>query len=201
MPGDGRWLRDNAFLVAAVSLPAVIVVFFLLSAAVPRWLVDPPAYDLVLRAAEPYNQAGARIAVDYSVRDGRVEATVRPLPANAYPQAWVLFLFDHNTMNVREIPVDVPATLAENDPPRTIVVSALASRQVVAETTAPDGYEFTIRSNHGSGIVGEIFGMHRYDQTPTLVKNARVVRIPLPTVSQYVSPASLVGWLVDSRPH
>src|SRR6059058_5008536 len=115
MPSEGRWLRDNVFLVAAVSLPAVIVVFFVLSAAVPRWLVDPPAYDLELRAAEPYDQSRARIAVDYSVRDGRVEATVRALPGNAYPQAWVLFLFDHKTMSVRKIPVDVPATLAEND--------------------------------------------------------------------------------------
>jgi hypothetical protein len=44
----GRFVRDNPFLAAAVALPLVVVLFFLLSAALPRWTV-PPRYDLLLR--------------------------------------------------------------------------------------------------------------------------------------------------------
>jgi hypothetical protein len=96
-PDGGGFLRKNAFLVAAVSLPVVVVGFFLLSTAIPRWLVPPPAYDLLLRSGRPYEPSGPRIAVDFYVRDGRVEAVVRPVPANTYSQLPALWLFDHRS--------------------------------------------------------------------------------------------------------
>ena len=34
--------RHNAALVAGISLPIVVVIFFLLATSIPRWLVDPP---------------------------------------------------------------------------------------------------------------------------------------------------------------
>src|SRR6185503_16709977 len=104
-PEGGRFLRDNAFLVAAVSLPLVVVTFFLLSTAIPRWTVPPPQYDLLLRANDLYNQANPRMTVEFHVHDGKVEATVRAIGANAYPARTALFLFDHATMTSREIPI------------------------------------------------------------------------------------------------
>jgi len=197
MGRSDRFLRDNAFLVAAVSLPLVVVGFFLLSSAVPRWLVPAPAYDLLLRGTGPYDQSRPRVAVDFRVRDGRVEATVRPIPANGYPQPAALFLFDHRTLNVREIPVDLPSDLAENDPPRTIVIDAFTGRQVVAQAKAPDGYGLETRNYRGTGLVGDLFGMGRYDQTVALVNKGRVVPIALPLPYEDHFPVSTVGWLVD----
>ena len=69
-----------AFLLAAAALPAAVVVFFVLASVIPRWTVAPPAYDLLLRTESGYGQSGPRVSVDYNVRDGQVEATVRPLP-------------------------------------------------------------------------------------------------------------------------
>jgi hypothetical protein len=40
--------RDNAFLVAAVSLPLVVVAFFLLSTALPRRMVPPSTLALIV---------------------------------------------------------------------------------------------------------------------------------------------------------
>src|SRR4249920_2312039 len=80
------WLRDNLFLAAAVLLPVVVLSFFLLASAVPRWMVAPPAYDLVFRVSPQFNDGRPRLSVDYAVRDGRVEATVRPVAANGYPE-------------------------------------------------------------------------------------------------------------------
>jgi hypothetical protein len=201
MAADGKgFLLDNLFLVAAVALPVVVVGFFLIATAVPRWLVPPPRYDLVLRVSGIYDQT-RRIAVDYTVRDGRVEATVRPIPANGNAQPWMLFIFDHQSMNVREIPVDLPSTLAESDPPRTIAVSALAGRQVVAQAKAPDGYQFETRPYRNSGIVGEIFGMNRYEQNTSLVNGGPVVRISLPAPYEYQAPVSAIGWVVDQGQH
>ena len=48
----GRLVRDNAFLIAAAALPVLVVALFLLSTAIPRWTVPPPAYDVLLRTSD-----------------------------------------------------------------------------------------------------------------------------------------------------
>lgn len=198
MTRDGRsFLRDNAFLVAAVALPVVVVALFLASSIVPRWLVPPPAYDLLFHAGRPYDQAQPRVAVDFKVRDGRVEAIVQTVPVNGYPQLSSLFLFDHETMEVREIPFALPGDLSEGDPPRTVVIDALAGRRVLGQTKAPDGYELETRTTRGPGIVGDLFGMNRYDQDALLVNGGRVVRIAVPSPYRYHAPIYTLGWLVD----
>jgi hypothetical protein len=202
-PGRRGFLRDNAFLLAAVSLPLLVVVFFLLASIIPRWFVPPPAHDLLLRANDSYNQGNPRLTVDFNVRNGRVEATVRALPDSMYGVRSALFLFDHRTTATREIPIDLPVNLVADDPPRTIVVEALAGRQVVAEPQAPDGYRFETRSERGPGIVGDLFGMNRYDSGASLVKQGRVIAITLPPPYQnrYLSGVYAVGWLADDPQH
>jgi hypothetical protein len=196
-PGDGRFLRDNAFLVAAVSLPLLVVAFFLLSTTIPGWLVSPPAYDLVVRATDTYNQTNPRLMVDFDVRNGKVVATFQSVAVNGFGLRSRLFLFDHAAMSTREVPVELPDNLVEGDPPRTVVVDGLAGREVIARTKAPDGYELQNRSQRGPGIVGELFGMTRYDSEAVLTNRGRVIRIELPPAFRnvYASPVSPVGWL------
>jgi hypothetical protein len=197
-PDAGRFVRQNAFLVAAVSLPVVVVVFFLLAAAIPRWTVPPPAYDLVLRGSS-YDQPVQRVSVDFDVRDGRVQATVRAVAANMYPSRATLFLFDHRTMKVSRVAVDVP-DMKEGEPPRTFVVPALAKLHVIATATAPDGYELKLRSSGGTGIVGDLFGMGHHDRNVSLVNRGRVVSVALPPPYEYYSPVSALGWVnTDGR--
>ncbi len=198
MAGEGRgYLRENAFLVAAVVLPVVVAGFFILATAVPRWTVADPQYDLVLRVAPSYGVTPAKVAVDFNVRNGQVEAVVHPAPANSYTQPWSLFLFEHETTTVREIPVDLPTSLGEGES-RTIVVDALADRRLNTAVTAPDGYELMMHLNRGGGLVGDIFGMGRYRQTLALVNQGRVVPIVLPTAYQtYGSSAYALGWVMN----
>jgi hypothetical protein len=192
------FVRDNAFLVAAVTLPLVVVAFFLASSAIPRWLVPPPAYDLLITATEGYNPSNPRASIELSARDGRIEATVRPLPANSYGTRARLFLFDHTTLDTREIPVDLPNldSLKEGDPVQTIPVEALRGRQLLTQGNAPDGYRFENRGRSGSGIVGDIFGMHRYETEASLVNRGRVVRVVLPAPqNSYLSSVNALAWL------
>ena len=193
-------LRRNAFLVAAVALPVVVAALFLIASAIPQWTVPPPAYDLLLRVARPYGAARPRVAAEFAVRDGRVEATVRPAPEDTYVQSWALLLFDHETATVREIAIDgLPASMANGDEPRTIALGILAGRRVSAEPAAPDGYELRTRSSGGAGLIGDIFGMGRYRQHAALVNRGRVVPLELPPPYQdpYQSPVFAIGWLVD----
>jgi len=198
--GRGGFLRKNAFVVAAVCLPLLVVVFFVLASIVPRRLVAPPAYDLLIRANEVEAQPNSRVAVDFGVRDGRVEVVVRPLAAGGFATRSRLFLFDHATMNVSEVPVDMPEQieyLRENDPPRTRPVTALSGRRVLVQLRAPDGYQLQDRNTGNAGIVGELFGMRRYGSELSVVNRGRVVPIRLPLGFQqiYYAPISFVGWV------
>ena len=192
-----RFVRDNAFLVGAVSLPLLVVAFFLLSTLIPRWRVPPPAYDLLIRADGSYDRSAPSLTVDYVVRDGTVEATFKRAPAETYTRPGELFLVDHETMETRLVPVEIPRDLGPDDPPRTIVVQALEGRQVLAQPKAPDGYEFQTRYRGGPGIVGELFGMNRYDPGATLVNNGRVITITLPVEYRYYT-VQHVGWVTPA---
>jgi hypothetical protein len=193
--GGRGFLRDNAFLVAAVALPAVVVLLFLLATAIPRWTVPGPTYDLLVRAGGPYDQTVPRVALDFNVRDGQVEATIRPLNVNAYPQLATLFLIEHDTLNAREIPVEIPRDLKDGDPPRTIAINLPDGRRVNPGARMPDGYELSTRSQRGGGLVGDIFGMNRYDSDTILVNRGRVIAITLPSPYRYQSPVTAIGWL------
>jgi hypothetical protein len=195
-----RFVRENVFLVAAIALPLVVVGFFLLATLIPRWLVPPPAHDLLLRNNRTYDGSAIHISVEFQVRDGRVEATVRPVSTSTYSSLPALWLFDHTTMTIRQVPVDLPDRMSEGEAPRTIVVQALAGRRVLAQSQAPDGYEVTTRrSSGGAGLIGEVFGMRRYDAGVSLVCRGRVIRVPVPPAAEYQTPMYAVGWVVDER--
>jgi hypothetical protein len=205
MTPGGRFVRDNAFLVAAVLLPLVVAAFFLASSAIPRWTVPPPTYDLLIRATDAYNQTNPRVNVAFDERDGKVEATIRPAESGGYGWRARLFLFDHATMSVNEIPLDLPdsaGNLKEGDSPIVIVVDALAGRRLLTQAKAPDGYQLENRSQRSPGIVGDVFGMRRYGSEVSLVNKGRVVPIALPPPYRniYQSSVDALGWLVPGTP-
>jgi hypothetical protein len=195
------FLRDNAFIVAAVVLPVAVAAFFVVATVIPRWTVPPPSYDLVMRTTRPYDATRTGVVVDFAVRGGRVEATLRPPPPpNVYAEPSALLLFDHNTMSVREIPLELPTRMEEGEPPRTIVVEALSGRRVSPQAEAPDGYALQNRTGSGPGLVGELFGMGRYRPTAALVNGGRRVvqlTLPAPYRDPYQSPVYHVGWVLE----
>jgi hypothetical protein len=199
-PGEQSPLRANAFLVAAAALPLAVVGLFLLSTAIPRWTVPPPAYDLLLRANGPYDRTPQRVAVDFSVRNGQVVATVRTMPENTYPPPATLFLFDHTTSQTRTIPFEIP-NVTESTSPITVSVAALDGWTILDQPVAPDGYTFDSRTQRGPGIVGELFGMNRHDTQASITKDGRVVPIRTTSTSGYLSGLSPLGWVTNhARP-
>jgi hypothetical protein len=191
-----RFIRDNAFLFAAVLLPVVVIGLFLLVTAIPRWTVAAPQYDVLLQTTD-YDQAGRRVSAELFVRDERLHATIRTAVQNMHPPRVRLWRFDHTTLNLQEIPLDLP-----DDPPAgesiTLVIDALRAQRIVTDTKAPDGYEVRTQANGGPGLIGDLFGMRRYDQSLVLANRGRRVAIKPPTPNVYQTPMFL-GWLIDGR--
>jgi hypothetical protein len=202
-----RFLRENLVFVAAFALPAAVALLFILATAIPRWTVPLPQHDLVLRI-DSYGQPPPEVFVEFAVRDGRLEADVRPVvrPENpnmgiTYPQRWVLLLFDHTAMQVRELPVDLPRTLPPGES-RTVGIDALAGRRVVSGDTAPDGYKVTsLNTGGGGGIVGELFGMNRrYRRGVAIARDGRTIDVDLPAPHRDSYGAiTPIGWIQDER--
>jgi len=189
-------LRDNAFVVAAICLPLVVILLFLAASFVPRWLVPPPAHDLLLRASGPYAGNAPRVSVDFAVHDGRIDATVRGVPQGTYLQTWKLFLFDHESQEVREVPVVVPREMPPDAPAQMVALPSLEGRRILAQAEAPDGYRYDAGTNRAPGIVGELFGMNRYQARITLTRSGRVIPVPLPPAYPSYSIEPL-GWVAD----
>ena len=197
------FVRDNLVLIAAFALPAVVAVLFVLATAIPKWTVPAPQHDLVLRV-EQYGQPLPEVSVEFVARGGRVEAIVNPVPKPTNPamglpyvQRWTLLLFDHTAMQVREIPLDLPRTLAEGET-RTVVVEALAGRQVTPDTVAPDGYRVTSLSTGSSGgIVGDLFGMsRRYRRGIAIGRDGRTIELALPQPHRdSFGTIAAIGWI------
>ena len=207
MADTRRFLRDNAVLVAAFVLPAVVAVLFILATVIPKWTVPLPQHDLVVRVEHYENQPPPNVSVEFTVRDGRLEAFVRPVvkPDNpnagiVYPQRWKLLLFDHAAMRMRELPLDLPVTLDIGET-QTIPVDALAGRRVIPGDVAPDGYRVDSLGTYGGGggIVNELFGMNRrYRRRIAVGRDGRTVQIELPAPYRdtYGSIVT-IGWIVD----
>lgn len=185
-------LRDNAFLVAAVSLPVLVVGFFLLATAIPRWTVPPPAYDLLVKGYKPYSgDYRLKVSYDLDVRNGRLQLTVRPLATEQYQNKPVLFLVDHRTLDAHEVAM----TLRETPPdaPETTIFDPVPGRTLLDGTKAPDGYTLDQRPYHSTGILGDLFGMHSYQSSMGLSNRGRVIPVALP--QPYDAPMYFVAWV------
>ena len=197
------FLRDNAVLVAAFVLPALVALLFVLATAIPMWTVRPPQHDLVLRV-DNYQSPPPEVYVEFAVNNGRLEAVVRPVvkPDNpnvgiTYPQRQTLLLFDHASMQVREIPLDLPRTLDVGET-RTVIVEQVG--RVVPGDAAPDGYKVTsLNTGGGGGIVNELFGMNRrYRRGIAIGRNGRTIELELPApFRESYGSIVTIGWIVD----
>ena len=186
-------IRKNPMLAAGILLPVVVVVFFVLATAVPRWLVAPPQYDFVFTSIPP-NTAPAvelRIAVEQEKVTARVYAAER-----GRSKIRNLYLFDHETQSVREIPIKLPTDLDNIENGAYLDIPELESRIVSTSRTAPDGYEVR-NPDHRYGDF--LFFRTRRLLSFTLHKEGAVVEIPRVGLesSYYYSDAVFVGWLVN----
>jgi hypothetical protein len=188
-----RFLRDNAFLVAAVSLPLAVIGMFLLLTAIPKWTVAPPRFDLLLQTTE-YDRTNSPISVELFVRGQALQARLRVVKEGHVPRVR-LWRFDHATLSAREVPMNLP-TPAGGDDVQTVVVDALRGRRIVTDANAPDGYQMRTPDGGGPGVIGEIFGMRRNGQPAAVVNRGRVVPLEIPTANRFQAPA-FVGWVLD----
>lgn len=187
-------LRQNPMIAASILLPLVIVVFFLLATAIPKWLVDPPAHGLLFTVPDRTYSA-PEIHVRYDVIDSRLRVRVFKTGVT-YRNSPRLFLFDPGKSVTREIMFDLPVDKDSFEDGDELVVPELAGRTVSTERTAPDGYEVFGPDYRNSNLMTALFGGNRRRDF-SIVKSGAVVDIPQPGNNVYYYNVRFLGWLLD----
>ncbi len=186
--------RHNAALVAGISLPIVVVIFFLLATSVPRWLVDPPQYDFLFVRNHAYGTGRSQLRHEIDVDENhhlRVRA-FRKLK-NQYVPSVGLFLFEHQTRNVREISLPI-AEIAEADETGVVVeVPALKDQFIDSRRIAPDGYEVIDPGSNWYGLLGLFSGRNR--RGLSYGKSGAVFPLP-PSHDRGAYGARFLGWIL-----
>ncbi|MDX1498824.1 MAG: hypothetical protein R3176_02940 [Woeseiaceae bacterium] len=188
-----KFLRSNPTIAAGILLPLVVAAFFVIATAIPRWLVAPPAHDLLFTVHD-YRHESPAIEVRFDVTDDRVRARAFR-PENSYRSVPRLYRYEHATDTVRELTVELPA---DNDFENGILLDmpALSGTRVSAARRAPDGYEITGPEYRGGGLMGLFFGRRRQ---PGLAISKEGAVFEIPDVDGrpfYYGSVSFLAWVV-----
>lgn len=185
-----KLVKDNAVLVTGITLPLLVVVFFLVATYVPGSFVAPPRHDLVFTSYDHSYLNAPPIRVHIRVSDGRLIGNLYK-NGTSIPR---LFVFEHATQNVREIAIELPKDLEDFNEGQAISIPDAADMRISTNLRAPDGYEF--RANrYRRGLVGDLFFGGTRSRQHVIAKNGATVTIP-PTGYQDYYGVNFVGWVV-----
>lgn len=160
----GKLLRENAALAVGISLPVLVVFFFLLATYVPLWLVEPPQYDLLF--TQDGRNSNDRLHWRYEIDlDGGDQLRVRAFPTEPDTYTWRprLYRYEHESGEVREIRLPVPESSEVGEDGILVEVTEFADVIIDPRNIAPDGYELMDRSGRQGELMGLFYRGNRDD--------------------------------------
>jgi hypothetical protein len=190
-----KYIRQNPMIAAGILLPFVIVLFFLLATAIPRWMVEPPAYDFLFTV--PDNR-GSRpeIEMRFDVVDNRLRVRLFKTKVN-YRNVPSLYLFEHETLDVREISIDIPNDPETFEDGDNIDLADFSNRQITAARKAPDGYEIRQPRYRNDNLMTVLFGSNRRNRL-SIHKSGAVIDVRHPeNDAYYYYNVNFLGWLTN----
>ena len=192
-----RLSRETLILILGISLPVLVVAFFVLATTLPGLLVDPPQYDLVFSSSTslyPHSPGGGKaFDVAFTVVDGDLQARVveKTHPSQLTTR---LFIYDKTSGSTREIQLPLPDAGHPPDTGVEIEIRELAERTFITTRKAPDGYQFRDPQSRGLGILGELFGMRGRNRY-TIAKSGVVIPLQVPPGHYGLN---FLGWTSES---
>jgi len=199
----GRFIKDNAVLIAGIVLPVVLVAGFMILSHIPKSLLDPPQYDflLVVQSYDQQQHLGYNLA--FEVRDGRLTGKATPRDGNNYSKSQRASLFRYKADgNVfEELVFELPENLDELEKPLTFPIAEVQNLKLDKRAQSPDGYTFEyLGYRGGGGLLGELFGSRRrYESSCVLKKDSAYFDLPAPIskLNYYSQNLFFIGWVID----
>lgn len=190
-------LRENPVIALSIALPILIVALFATANLLPKLLVDPPAYSLLLVDDTANTSISSPVNIDLSVVNDRVRVRISKRKEDEREQFPRVYIFDHATATVRDIPIPLGEDIDQLPDGTEIVVPALANLKISTALRAPDGYEFRGYGNGGAGLITGLFGSNRSRNGVSIAKDGAIVHIRLPVANDWYSDIRFLGWVVE----
>ena len=192
-----KLLREDAVIALSVALPVLVVALFSAATLLPRILVDPPVYSLLLVDDTANASISSPVNIDLSVVNDRVRVRISKRQEDEREQFPRIYIFDHATASVRDIPIPLPDDIDQLKDGTEIVIPGLTNLKISAAFRAPDGYEFQGFANGGAGLMTGLFVGNRTRNGVTIAKDGAIVRIRLPVANDWYSDIRFLGWIVE----
>ena len=186
---NARISKDHLLIAIGISLPLLVILLFVLATTIPKVLVASPQYDFLFTSYVSAYPKMPPVAVNIDVYQGQARARIY---RNQSAQVTKLYLFDHETSRVREIPISIPGHAETLENGTEIQIPELKGLKLNASQQAPDGYEFRGPDYRGVGIFSELLGVRRRRRA-TITRGGAV--IPLP-IDPPLYSVSFLGWIV-----
>ena len=199
----GKFIKDNAVLIAGIILPIVLVVGFMILSHIPKALLDPPQYDFLLVVQSYDQQQHLNYNLAFDVRDGRLTGHVTPRVGGNYSnnQRASLFQYKADGNVFEELVYELPENIDELEKPMTFPVAEVQNLKLEKRMQSPDGYTFEyLGYRGGGGLLGEMFGSRRrYESSCVLKKDSAYFDLPAPTpkLNYYSQNLRFIGWVID----
>ena len=140
----GKFIKDNAVLIAGIVLPVLLVAGFMILSHIPKTLLDPPQYDFLLVAQSYDQQQHLGYNLAFEVRDGRLTGKATPRDGNNYSnsQRANLFRYKADGNVFEELVFELPENLDELEKPLTFPIVEVQDLELDKRAKSPDGYTF-----------------------------------------------------------
>ena len=188
-----NFVRENLVLVTGITLPILLMFFFMLSTLIPQTLSDPPQYDLVFYTDDYSGRSSVPVNVNFTVKDGTLTAQYTANKKDVYHYSWrKLYLFDAKTQTTRELPFPIPDVNNRDRWNETVE----ATKDLKLDTTlqAPDGYELSYEGYSRSGLINDLFWGGSGSREVRLRKGASSLRLGNHETFYYYS-VHFIGWV------
>ena len=199
----GKFIKDNAVLIAGIVLPVLLVAGFMILSHIPKALLDSPQHDflLVVQSYDQPHQLGYYLS--FEVQDGRLTGKATPRDGNNYSnnQRASLFRYKADGNIFEELVFELPENLDDLKKPMTFPIAEVQNLKLDKRTQSPDGYTFEYPGyRRGGDLLGELFGSRRrYEGICVLKKDSAYFDLPAPMPKLNYDSQNLyfIGWVID----
>jgi hypothetical protein len=201
-----QFLKDNLAIVAAIALPLILVIVFVLSNSVVNKIVADPQYDFFVATnfyggtneAFEFDVVQNTLKISYAYPDRRFGGGYRN---SNISRLWHVRV---PAMTVEEISLVPPARGKDDEDGKRVPIdiAGVSGLRVMNTQPAPDGYVFQESYDYyGGNLMREIFsgsgGRNRH--TCAIVKDGRAVPVKNLCGDSYNYNTHFIGWIAKNQ--
>lgn len=189
------FIKQNFVLVLGITLPLLLVIGFMITAAVPPQGGAKPLYP-VLYSIYNYDHS-APYNIEYVVKENKLYARLTARKDEYSSSRRDLYIFDPQSDVITKLDPALPSDLG-GDKQIDVAVSQFDNKHIDNASKSPDGYTLENGSYRSRGIVGDLFGGRSgYYESHLRHESGYTYKIPSYAGRYRHSNVDFIGWVVN----